>query len=176
MNLKKAGLVVLALGTVIGMASGGSGQEPFEAFLQIEGIPDRIKIDVRSTNWRQVRGMPDPRALVFPGARSSGPTAGQAQAQDFHINKEIDQASPKINLACTQGKTIPKATIEICRAGADAQPYFKIMMEEVKIVSVRPAGGGGGGTTRLESVVFRSKTFKWEHIPPSKRDFKIKRK
>jgi hypothetical protein len=113
MNLKNLGVIVLALGMVILIASGGSGQEPFEAFLQIEGIPERIIIDVRSTNWRQVRGMPDPRALASPEAKSSGPNAGQAQAQDFRINKEIDQASPKINLACTQGKTIPNATIEI---------------------------------------------------------------
>ncbi len=177
MNLKKMTMVVLALGMAVLTADSASGQEQFEAYLQIEGIPGKIKIDVRSTNWRQVRGMPNPLALASDAAKSSGPKAGQAQVQDFSISKEIDQATPKIGLACTQRTTIPKATIEICRAGGDKQPYFRIRMEGVKITSISPAGGGGGsGAARLERVTFQYKTLKWEHLSSSKQDFKVKKK
>ena len=177
MNLKKMTMVVLALGMAVLTADSASGQEQFEAFLQIEGIPGKIKIDVRSTNWRQVRGMPDPLALASAGAKSSGPNAGQTQMQDFSISKEIDQASPKIGLACTQGTTIPRATIEICRAGGEKQPFFRIRMEGVKITSIRPAGGGGGGgAARLERVTFQYKTLKWERTPPTRQTIKVKKK
>lgn len=159
LKLKKLALVSLALGVILFIVDAASAAEEFEAYLRIAGIPGRIKIDARSTNWSQVRGMPPPRA--FLSGRDAGASRGAERAEhgDFNVVKDLDKASPKLDLMCTRGTHIKEATLEICRAGGD-KAFLRITMSDVVVTSFRPAGSGG----RMERVRLKYAKIKWRRI------------
>lgn len=168
MKLKKWRMVLLILGAMLLVADAAA--EKFEAFLRINGIPGRIRINTRATNWRQVRGMPDPGVLLADPSKLSSARAERAEMSDFSITKSLDKASPKLALECTKGTHIKEVELELRRAGGDRQPFFRIRMFGVKIAAISPAGSG-----KLERVRFRYSRIKWEPILPKRKIYKIKK-
>ncbi len=170
MNFKKLSMGILILGIVALTVDVAHAQ--FDTYLKIKGITGESKVDSHSTDWTQVQGMTHPSSIASGAAGSSGARVGRAELSNFSIVKNVDKASPKLNLKCTSGKHIPEVTLELRRAGGDKQTFFKIKMTDVKIVSIRPAGSRG----KMERVTFQYKTLKWERVSPIKRTGKVIKK
>jgi type VI secretion system Hcp family effector len=136
---------------------------PADVFLQIEGIPGE-STDEKHKNWIEVASYSHGVSQTAAGARSTGgaATAGRCDHQDLSIVKELDKASPELNLHCCNGKHIKKVTLELCRATEDKQPYMNYILEDVIVSSVSIGGGGGGIPT--ESVTFNYGKMNWVYI------------
>ena len=128
---------------------------PFDAFLKVESI-DGESSDEKHSNWIEVLsyswGVQQPQSGT---ASSHGSlSAERANFHPFIIVKAIDKASAKLALGCASGEHFPKATLEICRAGGDKQPYMEYKMTDVMVTSFRPGGAGHGEAVPLEEVAF----------------------
>jgi len=136
---------------------------PADTFLKIEGIEGestdakhekQIEVLSFSHGVSQMASASDSTA----GAKSSG----RCDHQDFSIVKELDKASPELNLQCCNGTHIKKMTLELCRATGEKQPYMQYVFEGVIVSSVSIGGGGGGIPT--ESVTFNYSKINWIYI------------
>lgn len=85
------------------------------------------------------------------GATQTGATtggggggAGKVSFSDLSITKPLDKSSPKLYLACAQGKHIPKAVLYGRKSGDDkGTDYYVITLSDVLISSVQTSGAGG---------------------------------
>jgi len=169
-------VLAMALCTV---AIDAAAQQP-EASMTIAGIPGKIKIRTESTDWLQIKDMPDPqgshvtdstnpltsRAGSLSSSRggTSGAQSGKVQHQDISIDKYIDNASPKLDAKCLSGEVIPKVSIEIRNAGRDRRQYYIIQMSNVVISDVSSLPGGSGDRPG-ESVTLSYESLTWEARP-----------
>lgn len=136
----------------------------FDAFLKIENIDGESTddkhqgwIEILSYNW----GVHQPTSSTVSSVGSL--SAERATFQDFSIVKAIDKASPKLFLACCTGEHLPKATIEVCRAGGDKQPYMEYKLTDVMVTSLRPGGSGKGETVPLEEISIAYGKIEWKY-------------
>ena len=122
----------------------------FDAFLKIDGIegesPDdkhKGEIELMSFTW----GASQSGTAGYGG----GAGAGRVNMQDFTCTKRFDKATPKLMLACCNGKHIPKALVTVRKAGEEQQEYLKITFSDV-LVSSLEAGGSGSDEIPLETL------------------------
>jgi len=128
----------------------------FDAFLKISTVPGE-STDDKHKDWIELLSYSWGLSQAASGSTSTGGarSAQRCDHQDFSIVKALDQASPKMFLACCKGEHIPEVTITLCRATGDKQKYMEYKLTDVLISSVRPGGSAHGGETLpLEEVSF----------------------
>ncbi|MEP7222368.1 MAG: type VI secretion system tube protein Hcp [Novosphingobium sp.] len=103
-------------------------------FLKIDGIDgestdDKHKgeIDVESFSWGVSNGG------TF--ATGGGGGAGKAALEDIHFTSFVSKASPKLMVACAQGKHIKSAVLVVRKAGTEQQEAYTVKLEDVLISS-----------------------------------------
>jgi type VI secretion system secreted protein Hcp len=75
----------------------------------------------------------------------------------------MDKSSPKLNLACCDGRNIPEVTIELVRA-SDGEPYMKYKLKDVIISSYSVSGSTSGDTTvPTEEVTLNYTEIEWTY-------------
>lgn len=163
MRLKKVGILCLIWGMVLLTAGTALGQ--IEAFLRIDGISGRFKIDARLTDWAQINRMPDPIAVISSTRNSGGYQEGKVAFQDFSVVKYIDKSSPVLNMALTQGKRFPRITIELYRVEEREKPFYKIEMTTVFVAGITPEKAIDA---KLEKVSFKCQRIEWKYGFPQK--------
>ena len=124
----------------------------FDCFLKISGIDGESKddqhkdeIELISINW----GATQSGTSGYGG----GAGAGRVSMENVDVVKKFDKASPKLMLACCNGKHIPDAVVTIRKAGEEQQEYMKIKLNDVIVTSVT-AGGSGEDEIPIENVSF----------------------
>lgn len=134
-----------------------------DAFLEIEGIPGE-STDEKHKGQIEVLSFSHGVSQMASAVESTsgGKTVGRCDHQDFSIVKEIDKASPELNLQCCKGTHIKKMTLELCAATGDQSPYMRYVFEGLIISSVSIGGGGGG--TPTESVTFNYNKINWIYV------------
>ena len=114
------------------------------------------EIDVLAWSW----GMSNSGSAHVGG----GAGAGKVNVQDISFTKYIDSASPKLMLACCDGKHFKDALLTVRKAGEKPVEYLKIKIEEVLVTSV--STGGSGGEDRLtENVTLNFAKVKVDYTP-----------
>jgi type VI secretion system secreted protein Hcp len=103
----------------------------------------KAEIDVLAWSW----GMSNSGSAHVGG----GAGAGKVNVQDLSFTKYVDKASPKLMLACCNGKHYDTALLTVRKAGEKPVEYIKIKLNEVLITSV--STGGSGGEDRLTENV-----------------------
>jgi type VI secretion system secreted protein Hcp len=136
----------------------------FDAFLKINGVPGESSDDLHK-EWIEVLsyslGVDQPKTA---SASSHGSlSAERANFHDFHVVKALDKASPKLFVACASGQHFPDATLEICRAGGDKQPFMEYKLTDVIVTSLRPGGTGKGESVPLEEVSLSYGKIEWKY-------------
>jgi type VI secretion system Hcp family effector len=163
MRLKKLGILCLAWGMMLLTAGTAFGQ--IEAYLRIDGISGRFKIEARLTDWAQISEMPDPYAISSGTTITDIRQKGTAEYQDFSITKYLDKSSHAIDMACTQGTHFPRITIEFYRPAERKKPFYKIEMTTVFVAGITPEKAVDA---RLEKVTFKCQRIVWKHGFPKK--------
>jgi type VI secretion system secreted protein Hcp len=80
------------------------------------------------------------------------------------ITKYVDNASPKLQLFCCNGKHLDEAVLVVRKAGGKALEYIKVTMTDVIVTSI--STGGSGGEDRLtENVSLNFATVKFGYTP-----------
>jgi type VI secretion system secreted protein Hcp len=93
-----------------------------------------------------------------------GAGAGKCNIQDISFTKWVDSATPKLALACCDGKHFANATLVVRKAGEKPVEYLKIKIEEVLITSI--STGGSGGEDRLtENVTLNFAKVSLDYVP-----------
>jgi type VI secretion system secreted protein Hcp len=134
-----------------------------DMFIKIDGVPGESEdskhkgeIDVLAWSW----GMSQNGTTHTGG----GSGAGKVSVQDMSITKYVDQASPKLQLFCCNGKHIKEAVLVVRKAGENPLEYIKVTMSDLIVTSVQT--GGSGGEDRLtENVALNFATVKFEYTP-----------
>ncbi len=121
-----------------------------DMFIKIDTIPGESKddkhkgeIDVLAWSW----GLTQSGSFHVGGGGGSG----KVNINNLSFTKWIDIASPVLLLASSNGDHIPKAVLEVRKAGKQALPYVIITMEKIIVSSVTT--GGSGGEDRLTENV-----------------------
>jgi type VI secretion system secreted protein Hcp len=114
------------------------------------------EIDVLAWSW----GMSNSGSAHVGG----GAGAGKVNVQDISFTKWVDSATPKLALACCDGKHFANATLVVRKAGEKPVEYLKIKVEEVLITSI--STGGSGGEDRLtENVTLNFAKVSLDYVP-----------
>jgi len=148
----------------------------FDAFLKIKTIPGECTDD-KHAEWIEVLSYSHGVSQPSSGSVSSGGgrSAERCDHADFSIVKSLDKASPKLNLACSNGEHIPEVTLELCRAAGDKEKYMVYKMEDVIVSGVRPGGSSQGGETLpLEEVSFGYGKITWTYVETDHKTGKAK--
>jgi type VI secretion system secreted protein Hcp len=136
----------------------------FDAYLKLDGVEGQAE-DAKHEKWIQLTSYSHSIHNETTGSQSAGGShmGGRCQHNDIVIGKHVDGTSPMLMLACCQGKSHPKAVIELVRSGGsgvDAIPYQKIELTDVVIKSVCPSGAEESRFP-VEAVSFSYATIKW---------------
>src|SRR3569833_623685 len=93
---------------------------------------------------------------------SGGHTAERCEHGDMEFMKDIASPSPSLWLACSQGDTYDKVTIDFMRAnGKEKVKYLEIVQHHVIVSSVTPAVKEEG--LPMEKVALKYASVKWTY-------------
>ena len=123
-------------------------------FVRIEGIPGESK-DKDHRNWIDAKSITHKiEQKVRSVASQGGRSGGRADFGDFVVHKEIDKATPTLNLYCAKGQHIPEVIIEKTASYTDAGrvTYLQYKLEEVYVTSVDTSFSGDSQETGTETV------------------------
>jgi len=134
-----------------------------DMFIKIDTVDGESKdkvhtkeIDVLAWSW----GLSNSGSAHVGG----GAGAGKVNVQDLSFTKWVDASTPKLALACCDGKHFKEATLVVRKAGEKPVEYIKIKLEEVLITSL--STGGSGGEDRLtENVTLNFATVSLDYVP-----------
>jgi type VI secretion system secreted protein Hcp len=131
-------------------------------FLQVPGIPGESTdpqhsgwIDVAAYQWGSARP-----SRIFPVAGGGSLTLG-----DLSVVKPVDLSTPKLFLDCCQGTHIPVMTLEVWNTAASPFAFFKIILNDAMITSVKPVGGASSNDYMMEEVSFDYSKIEVDYIP-----------
>ena len=114
------------------------------------------EIDVLAWSW----GMSNSGSAQTGGGGGSG----KVNVQDLSFTKYVDKASPKLMLACCNGKHYDEVLLTVRKAGEKPVEYIKLKLTEVLVTAV--STGGSGGEDRLtENVTLNFAEFKMDYTP-----------
>ncbi len=114
------------------------------------------EIDVLAWSW----GMSNSGSAHVGG----GAGAGKVNVQDLSFTKYVDSATPKLMLACCNGKHYDSALLTVRKAGEKPVEYIKIKLTEVLVTSVS-AGGSGGEDRLTENVTLNFAKVHYDYTP-----------
>ncbi len=122
-------------------------------FLKIDGIEGEStqkghekQIELQSFSWGETNS--------GSHAGGAGGGAGKVNMQDFHFVMNVNQASPKLFLACATGEHIKSALLTCRKAGKTQQEYLKFKFEELLISSFQTGGSAGSSVIPVDQVSF----------------------
>ena len=119
----------------------------------------KAEIDVLSWSW----GM---QAKVSLGG---GAATGKATVHELKIVKKIDSATTPLMSALRNNEQIQKAVLTVRKAGKSQLEFFKISIENGRVISHSVLGGDEqGGHGVLERVSFSFNKISVEYTPQAK--------
>jgi len=126
-----------------------------DMFIKIDGIKGestdnkhKDEIDVLSWNW----GL-EQSGTAHPGPGGGG-GAGKVSVHGLSISKRTDVATPKLMLACANGRHIKEALLTVRKPGASQLEFVRIKMDDVLVSSVSTGDSGGESITENVALNF----------------------
>ncbi len=134
-----------------------------DIFLHLDSIKGESR-DTGHKDWMECLHV-DLGGVLQPGAAvasSSGHTVGRCHHHTVDLFRLSDLATPILLQACSTGRTLPKARIELMRAdGAGAIPYFVVELEHVLVAAVSPGVSEGQPMGEFLTLAFGK--VKWSY-------------
>ena len=111
-------------------------------FLNLDGIEGestdaghRHEIELLSYGWGESHML----AGSGVGAGGGG-SIGKIEMQDFHFCMHVNQASPKLFLACAAGTHIKRAVLSVRHTGNTQSDFLRWTLSDVLVTSYQTAG------------------------------------
>ncbi len=146
----------------------------FDCYVKIAGIEGECTA-VNHENWIQVLSYRHAVTMPVSGVSDAGaPAAGRCEHADFAITKQLDKASPLLNLACSDGRHIDDVTVELCVASKDKKPCMKYVMTDVIVTGVGLGGSDGDEGRPVEEVTFCYGKIEWTYTVMDHKSFDSK--
>ena len=128
-----------------------------DQFLHIDGIKGE-STDSQHKDWIEVQSYSQGAGASAEGAdakKSSGPS-------EIVITKKVDASSPVLHQLCSSGKHIPKATLEVVRAGGKPETAE---MSDVVVSKVSPqvTPHDKAADTPAESITLNYGKIQWTY-------------
>lgn len=142
-----------------------------DAYLKIDGILGE-STDSEHKDWIEVNsfegGLQQPRSVV--ASTAGGATSGRANFFDLTITKFIDQATPKLSLACADGTHIKEITLALYRAsGGSKVKYMEYKLSNCIISLITPSGSDNN-TLPVETVSIDYGKIEWIYTKQKRAD------
>jgi type VI secretion system Hcp family effector len=134
-------------------------------FLKIDTIKGECS-ESNHTDWIEVNGYSHSIHQQDSGSVSTSGSlsAGRSDHGYFTINKQLDMASPLLNLACSIGDDVKKVTLEIVRAKGDEKvTYMTYTMSPSVLITSVSSSGLSGEQIPQESVTFKYAQIEWNY-------------
>jgi type VI secretion system secreted protein Hcp len=138
-----------------------------DIYVKFEGGDTKIEGESRDdkhakwlevTSWNHVISQPKSATSSTAG----GHTAERCEHGDMIFVKDMDSTSPSLWLACSQGDTFKKVTIEFMRAsGKERVKYLEVVLNNVIVSSVAPSVAGEGLPSETFGLKYAS--VKWTY-------------
>jgi len=133
-------------------------------FLKLDGIDGEAtdhkhgkEIEVESWSWGEVQS--------GTSAHGSGGGAGKVSMQDFHFVMKVNNASPKLMLACATGEHIKKAVLTCRKAGKDQQEYLLVTMSDLLVSSYQSGGSAHSDVLPTDQISLNFSKIEWSYKP-----------
>ena len=164
--ISKTILVAIMTVFIVGFLTQNAFAASVDYYLEIDGIEGE-SADRGHEKWINLESWGFAATQAKTGGGGGG--AGKVIVQDFHFDKHVDKASPKLFESLTNGKHIQDATLELCRAAGDGQSqcYLTIKLSDVVISGYQIGGSGGNVPTDQFSLNFAKIEFEYK---PQKAD------
>lgn len=139
-----------------------------DMYLKIEGIEgESTAAGGGHQDWIEIE------SFAWGSSRSGAGTGrtrqrGGATFTDINVVKGVDAASPKLYLACAQGKHFARAEIHFVSSADPRVPYMVYELENVMITSVSVSHSAGGDVP-VEEVTLNYGKISWEYRPQEER-------
>lgn len=134
------------------------------AYMQIKDVPGE-STDEGHKDWINLIGFS--HNLDRPTAEGRAGSARQRSGVnigDFVAVKDLDKATPLLNMFCCDGKNIPEVVVELCDQSGDHQTFMKYTLTNCKVSSFSISGGDAGDRPS-EEVTFNFEKIAWEYTP-----------
>jgi len=132
-----------------------------DMFLKIGDIDGESK-DSKFAKWVEIDSWSWSENQSGSSGRGGGAGTGKVSMSDFSFTKVLDKASPKLLLACANGRHIDKVEFVARKAGGKQEPYLKMKLNDVLISSYQT--GGGGDSLPNESISLNFAKIEWEYF------------
>lgn len=154
------GMTLLVLGLFAGPTLGA-----VDMFLKIDGVEGESK-DQSHRDWIDVLSFDmSVSRPIGPGA-GGGRAGGQAaEASDLSLSKYIDKSSPKLVLACCDGRHIPEVTLELINTrGGNRTPYMVYKLHNVLVSSYSVSGDTSDDPLPTEEITLNYESIEWTYV------------
>lgn len=135
-----------------------------EAYLKIEGIEGESQSD---TNAKQIDLLSWSWGMNQSGTThlGSGGGSGKVNVNDMSFTKYLDKSTPALITACCNGRHIPKATMQLYKAGGGPKPllYLELKFDEILISSYSTGGSSDGLDRVMENISFNFRRFEYTY-------------
>ena len=111
-------------------------------------VPASAETTFRATCSLEGDGWPKGTTFPIEAFQWGVQGAGKTTVKDFSVVKRVDDLSPKLFKASSEGTPIKKLTVVFSKGSTTTTYVFR----DVYVSAVRP--GGGGGAAPLEEVMF----------------------
>lgn len=122
-----------------------------DMFLKIDGV-DGESQDSKHKSWIEILSWSWGEAQTGSAGKGGGAGIGKVDMQDFSFSKFMDKASPKLMLACAQGKHLPTMDFVARKAGGEQENYMKMKLTDVMVSSFSTSNSAGSGSLPVESI------------------------
>jgi type VI secretion system secreted protein Hcp len=88
------------------------------------------------------------------GSGTTGASAGKAKFEEFTVEKDVDQASSPLFVACTAGAHYPALMLVVRKSGGSNLLYIQYIFRQVFVTGINWSGGGGEENLK-ETIKFK---------------------
>ena len=158
-NWMSVGVTLVVLGLFAGPALAA-----VDMFIKIEGIPGESQ-DQSHRDWIDVLSFDmSVSRPIEPGAGGGAAGRQAAQRSDLVLTKYIDKSSPKLALACCEGRYVPEVTPELINTGGgNRTPYMVYKLHNVLVSSYSVSGDTIGGPPPTEEISLNYESIEWTY-------------
>jgi type VI secretion system secreted protein Hcp len=147
------------------------GAAQVDYFLKLDGIEGESKdaghegqIVIDSFSWGENSSE---AGMILPAVQSARESSGgKATVSDFHFEKKMDKASPKLMEAAASGQHFNEAILIGLRAGDDRQEFMIIKFSDLLVSSYQTGGNSSDIPTDSFSLNFSKIEFEYKTQNP----------